>query len=166
MTTHSQSTIVNASPANWPKGDPAHTRVPGKCRFPLDADEQWDCPGCIKHRPLAHPDHTYDPLTCRATVAWGRLGRPRKGSHPRQPAEKASDSEVRGLQAQPPPGQGDLGAQEVQQVADAATASAAVEEPATALPSEMPRRVLPSSVIGLDLMFSPHLPSFEPAQQR
>ena len=42
----------------------------------------------------------------------------------------------------------------------------AVEDPAAALPSEMPRRVLPSSVIGLDLMFSPHLPSFEPAQQR
>ena len=112
-----------ACKCHWPKGDPAHTRVPGKCRFPLDADEQWDCPGCIKHRPLTHPDHTYDPLTCRATVAWGRRGRPRQGSHPRQPAAKASDSEVRDLQAQLPLGQGDLGAQEEQQVADAATAS-------------------------------------------
>ena len=110
---------------HWPKGDPAHTRVPDKCRFPLDQEEQWDCPGCINHRPLSHPDHTYDPLTCRATVALGRRGRPRQGRHPRQPAAKPSDSEVRDLQAQLPLEQGDLGAQEEQHAANAAAAAPA-----------------------------------------
>ena len=118
LTVHNRECV--ACKRHWPKGGPEHTRDPAKCRFSLGADEQWDCPGCVNHRPLTHPDYTYDPLKCRATVAWGRRGRPRQGHHPRQPAAKASDSEARDLQAQLPLGQRDLGAQEEQQVAEAA----------------------------------------------
>ena len=66
---------IEAAPAACPgcrsharRDDRRHSRIPGVCRFPLDAPNLWDCDACQKHKPSTHSGHRFD-NTCQWTDA-------------------------------------------------------------------------------------------------
>ena len=81
------------------KYDPRHSRVRGECKWPDITPIIWKCPGCARHKPYGHPDHTHRE-DCKHSVIAHRLGVPRAGRHPRSPSKPASASVSTDLQPQ------------------------------------------------------------------
>ena len=109
-----------------------HTRIPGKCRFPFDVSEHWECPACKADAP-AGGNHTYELGKCRQFSIERRGNTTRTGKHPREPAKKATNDPTTDMQAQLPDGS-DLGA------ADEAEASKQTASSAIAPPSDSARK--------------------------
>ena len=80
------------------RDDIHHNRKVGECAYPYDEPTIWGCDACLKRVPRLHASHTQKFGECQWAVKPVRAGSARKGAHPRDPAQPASDDPTQGIQ--------------------------------------------------------------------
>ena len=91
-----ESTCPGCRCMTRPRDDWTHTREIGQCSYPYD--EPWipHCESCIRRLHRDHHGHTMK-AGCRNLIKATRMALPRKGHHPRDPAQPAEDEPTAGL---------------------------------------------------------------------
>ena len=137
-----ESTCPGCNHVTRPRNDWTHTREIGQCSYPYD--EPWipTCESCIRRLQREHHGHT-GREGCRNQIKATRMGLPRQGRHPRDPARPATEDPTMGM---PGTAEGhELGAD----------GEAAVEELEAARPAAEPEAAS-SSTIGDHRIRRPH----------
>jgi len=99
------------------RGDIDHNRKVGECSYPYDEPDIWACDACLLHRNRLHHTHTQKVGECKWPLVPLRAAHKRKGKHPRDPAQPASDDPT--ANAPGTSSAGELGADAEQAVSDA-----------------------------------------------